>query len=379
MGVCGMPCVSTCLIVGGGIAGLSASIALSRAGVQCDVVELAAEPLGASLGISGRAAEALAELGVYDACYAEATPFTAESTALTMMGPDGTVISAGPQRPAAHPGAKTAIGIYRPVLLAKLAAEAERLGVTIRRGLTAKSIDDQPDAAHVTLSNGEQQEYDLVVGADGIGSATRASVFPDARPTYAGQMSLRWMAPGPAVQPEGWYFGPLGRLGFYHLPQGMVYMPAVITSPEPVWLNDEDARALLERLLDSYTAPAVVELRSRLSPGSEVIGRPFEWILLPQWHRGRTLLIGDAAHATTAHLGQGGGMALEDAVVLGQCIAAASSLDEAFRTFMTRRFDRTRTVVESSVALSRLEIGGAPRSANVELMGKALQALSQPY
>jgi hypothetical protein len=133
-------------------------------------------------------------------------------------------------------------------------------------------------------------------------------------------------------------------------------------------------------LLDSYSAPVIVELRRRLAPDSDLIGRPFEWILLSQpWHKGRCLLIGDAAHATSAHMGMGGGMALEDSVVLAQCVAAASTLTEAFDAFMTRRFERVRTVVETSVALSRLEQAKAPPSENVALLTKAFTTLSQPY
>ena len=71
-----MACVSKALIIGGGIAGLSAAIALSRVGVTCDVVELTGSPLGASLGVSGRAAEALDELGVYERCYETSRPFS---------------------------------------------------------------------------------------------------------------------------------------------------------------------------------------------------------------------------------------------------------------------------------------------------------------
>ncbi len=132
--------------------------------------------------------------------------------------------------------------------------------------------------------------------------------------------------------------------------------------------------------MDSYTAPAIVELRKRLTPDADLICRPFEWILLSEpWYRGRSLLIGDAAHATTAHMGMGGGMALEDAVVLAQCLDKASTLQEAFETFMTRRLPRVRTVVETSVALSKLEQAKAPPLESRGLMKTAFEAISQPY
>jgi 2-polyprenyl-6-methoxyphenol hydroxylase-like FAD-dependent oxidoreductase len=131
-----------------------------------------------------------------------------------------------------------------------------------------------------------------------------------------------------------------------------------------------------------YTAPPIVELRQHLTPESELIARPFDWILMDKssWYRGRTLLIGDAAHATTAHMGMGGGMALEDAVVLGQCIAAASSLADAYQAFVERRFDRVRTVVETSVVLSKREQQNLPPGPETgKLLGRAMAILSQPY
>ena len=233
----------------------------------------------------------------------------------------------------------------------------------------------------MTLSNGEVRRYDLVIGADGIGSHTRSMVFPDApKPQYAGQMSFRWMAPGAPVHPEGWYVGTVGRMGFYSLPHGYVYVAAVISKPEWTWMERDEVHALFTRLLDSYTAPAILELRARLTPESDVICRPFEWILLEKpWFRGRSLLIGDAAHATTAHMGMGGGMALEDAVVLAQCVDKASTLEEALESFMARRLPRVRTVVESSVALSRLEQQKAPPGENRALMHAAFEAIAAPY
>ena len=375
-----MACISRALIIGGGIAGLSAAIALSRAGVSCDVVERAGLPLGASMGISGRAAEALDELGIYEKCLATSRPFDADSKALHQWDAAGRLLSAGPQRPE-WPGAKTALGVYRPDFLNVLAEEAARLGVNVRIGITVNALDEQADATTASFSDGTAQAYDFVVGADGLNSSTRAMVFPElAKPEYAGQLSIRWMAPGPFVEGEGWYHGSVGRIGFYYVPQGMVYVACTIIAPEPKMLSQAEIFELFTRLLDSYTAAPIVELRRRLTPESKLICNSYYWTLVPApWHRGRTLLIGDAAHATTSNMGMGGGMALEDAVVLGQCIAAAATLPEALSAFMARRFERVRTVVDTSVAAARLEQSNAPPSENAKLLTGALRMISQPY
>ncbi len=375
-----MACISKALIVGGGIAGLAAAIALAKAGVQCDVVEWAATPLGASLALSGRAAEALDELGIYEECYDTGTPFLPDTTAGSMSDAQGRLISPGPERPT-WPGAKTAIGVFRPVFLQVLVDAAKRAGVTIKQGITTHSIDLSRDRPSVIFTDGTRGDYDLIIGADGIASRTRGLFFPDApKPAYSGQMSIRWMAPGPAIPGEGWFTGPLGRVGFYYLPQGMVYVAAAFTAPEGTWLEGEELYAFYTRLLDTFSAPPMLELRRRLTPDAKLICRPYEWIFVPKpWHKGRVLLIGDAAHATTSNMGMGGGMAVEDGAVLGQCVAAASTLEQALSEFMNRRYERVRTVVESSVALSRLDQAKAPRSESMALFKGAFETLAKPY
>ena len=133
----------------------------------------------------------------------------------------------------------------------------------------------------------------MVIGADGIGSYTRSLLFPDIpAPAYAGQMSIRWISPGPPVEGEGWYVGgEMGRLGFFHLPrQNVIYCPIVLAMPEQR-IAQEEAYHLVKRLLDMFTASAIVNLRKRLAPDSTLICRPFHWILLRgPWYRGSNLV-----------------------------------------------------------------------------------------
>ena len=374
-----MACISNALIVGGGIAGLASAISLAKAGVHCDVVEWAAAPLGASLGISGRAAETLVDLGIYEQCYDTSMHFD-NPRAGSMSDAEGRLISPGPERPA-WPGAKTGIGVYRPVFLKILQDTALRAGVIVKQRTTTTTIEFIDDKPSVTFTDGTGSMYDLIVAADGVSSRTRGIFFPDApNPAYSGQMSIRWMAPGPPVAGEGWFAGPLGRVGFYYLPQGMVYVAAAFTAPEGTWMEGEELYAFFMRLMNTFTARPMVELRQRLTPDADLICRPYYWVLVPKpWHKGRVLLIGDAAHATTSNMGMGGGMALEDGVVLGKCVAAASTLEEALVSFTDRRYERVRLVVETSVALSRLDQAKAPRSESMALFKAAFEALGEPY
>jgi 2-polyprenyl-6-methoxyphenol hydroxylase-like FAD-dependent oxidoreductase len=374
-----MPCVSTALIIGGGIAGLSSAIALSRIGVACEVVEKNNPKEGASIGLTGQVVNALDELGLYDLVYNAGHPFHHDSGAASLRDSTGTLLSAFPKP--TNTDAKLGVGIYRPALIDLMTKVAVELGVKVISGATFTKIDNGSNGVTVSLTTGEQRTYDILLGADGIASETRRVLFPDAtEPSYSGQWSIRWMAPGPPVEPESWYSSPVGRMGFYSLPEGIVYCPSVFNVPDDKRMTDKDVHDLFRSLLDSMTAPAIVELRSRLKSDSVLIGRPFKWILLPDpWYSNRALLVGDAAHATTAHLGMGGGMALEDAVVLAQCIKDANTVEDAFKAFMTRRFERVALVVNNSVKLSNLEQEDAPPAETMAVIGKARAAISGPY
>ncbi|KAF4461701.1 mannitol 1-phosphate dehydrogenase [Fusarium albosuccineum] len=375
-----MPSASKVAIIGGGIAGLSASVGLARLGVACHVYENGNPKEGASIGFSGRAAEALEELGLYEPILKAGRAFSSDTGASTMRDSEGKVLSAGPKRPS-WPGMKDTVVIYRPMMIDVMTKAAKDLGVQVINGVTFTDIQTRVDGVTIRFTDGSQADYDLVIGADGIGSATRQAMFPDSPSTqYAGQWSIRWMAPGEHIDGESWYNSSAGRFGFYSLPGGHIYVASILDIADDERMTDDEARERFTKLLDSCTAPAVVELRSRLTEDSTLIARPFRWILVDQpWHRGRVLLVGDAAHATTAHMGMGGGMAVEDAAVLAQCVGNASTWEEVFGRFMERRFERVKTVVEGSLALSKLTQTAAPPAERMAALSKAWEAVSDPY
>jgi 2-polyprenyl-6-methoxyphenol hydroxylase-like FAD-dependent oxidoreductase len=364
------------LIVGGGIAGLSGAISLGGRGVQTEIVEAAREPLGAAIGVHGRAVDALDELGVLEACMARATKLPIDAPIMNAAGEPIVQEARAPSN-----AARPSFGIYRPTLLGILREAAIKAGASLRYGVTVENAREEGDTTSVCFSDGTSGRYRLVIGADGIYSRLRTSQFDDApTPIYAGQYAIRWMAPGPPIEDPGWFLSSTGKLGGYFVPEGFTYVVSVLDRARWTRMEASEAYEAMARHLDSYSAPYVVELRRRLKPDAELICRPFEWLLVPQpWFRGRTLLIGDAAHATTAHMAMGGGMAIEDGVVLGQCVAAGKSIPEAMGAFTARRFERCRRVVETSLALSRLEQSRAAPSEIRAVAAPAFAALSMPY
>jgi 2-polyprenyl-6-methoxyphenol hydroxylase-like FAD-dependent oxidoreductase len=372
---------TNCLIVGGGIAGLAAAVALAKVGIHTEVLEIGDGPDGAAMSLTGRAADAMVELGIYDDCYTLGAPFSPEMGSPVLRDTAGEPLGPPPPPRPVSPDFKPGMGIMRPVFAQIIEKAALAHGAKITRGVTADAIVDTAGGSIVTLSNGEERQVDFVIGADGINSRVRSLLFPEARqPEYSGQWSIRWMIPGPPLPGEGWYVAGKDRLGFFYMPaQALVYVPIVLTQADRR-LSQDEAVAAVDALLAKFTSPAIVNLRANLKPDSILISRAFRWHLVESpWHRGNTMLIGDAAHATTAHMGMGAGMALEDAVVLAQEIAAAETLADAYDAFMLRRFERVKTVALTSLALSRLEQEGAPPSEAPKLQGPAFAAIAGPY
>jgi 2-polyprenyl-6-methoxyphenol hydroxylase-like FAD-dependent oxidoreductase len=359
-----MASVDRVLIVGAGVAGLTAACALAGRGVTVEVAEATGgEPVGAAIMISGRALEALGSIGVMGRFRAEG-----------ILNPLGDRLMGGAIR--------ESIAHYRPVLADILLQRAMALGATVRTSLALQGLEPLAEGVEAQFSDGTSGRYDLVIGADGIRSTVRELVFgPSIRPLYAGQCNIRWMTPGPPIGlPGGAFHGGFGKLLSYPLPQDLIYGISVFARPQPGRVTMEEARDLLHEQLSTMDEPYVRALHARLTPDIELIYRPFEWLMVPPpWHKGRVVLIGDAAHATTAHMSSGGGMAIEDAVVLGEELAGHENVGQALQAFTDRRLARVRMVVETSVALSKLEQEGAGPAEVLARGAPAYAALAEPY
>jgi 2-polyprenyl-6-methoxyphenol hydroxylase-like FAD-dependent oxidoreductase len=216
------------------------------------------------------------------------------------------------------------------------------------------------DGVDVTLSDGHRGHYDLVVSSDGIGSKMRERIFPEApRPKFTGQTIYRLVAERPpGFDRTHFYMGDDTKLGFNPVSSTHMYMFLLVHQPDNQWVPVEQQPQRLYDLMADWggIVPQVRETVLTTNPHT-INYRPLEAILMPKpWYRGRVVLIGDAAHATTPHLASGAGMAIEDGIVLAEELASSDSVDAGLAQFMDRRFARGKLVVENSLRLGEIEM-----------------------
>jgi 2-polyprenyl-6-methoxyphenol hydroxylase-like FAD-dependent oxidoreductase len=352
-----MSAVQRVLIIGGGVGGLSAAIALGRAGVEVDLVERNAQWLTYGVGIiqPGNALRALVELGVADECVAQGHPVLGQRSWLA----DGVTPLLDAAFPPLVPGLPPANGIARSRLHRILVDAARNAGTGIRTGVVVTALQQRDGGVDVGFSDGEERSYDLVVGADGLYSQIRETVFgPQYQAKFTGEVAWRINLPRIPELDRLWlYRGSAGSAGFCPLGPDLMYMLTIEKAPEgqPLRLPPEGLAAVYRERLAEYGG-LIAEHRELVRNDEDVVYRPIDYVLVPApWHRGRVLLIGDAAHGTSPQCGQGGAQAIEDGVVLAQEIAKGLPVQQVLENFMARRFERCKSIVEGSERIGRWE------------------------
>ncbi|PLR22641.1 2-polyprenyl-6-methoxyphenol hydroxylase [Caulobacter zeae] len=364
------------LIIGGGIAGLTSAIALGKRGFDVEVIEKDPDWTVYGVGIiqQSNVVHAVAELGILDD-YLDAG-FGYDHVEVYL--PDGRMVAKIPS-PKLADGYPANVGIGRPALHKVLGDRAKAAGAAIRLGVTAESLDDDGEGVNATFSDGSSGRYDLVIGADGLYSTTRKALFPDApSPEPTGQSVWRYNfdRPDDVVSLQA-YEGPTG-VGLVPLSERRMYM--YVTTPEPAGKRFEReglAAAMRERL--AKAPPRIAALAGDITDDAEVVYKPLEWLFVEgDWSKGRVVLIGDAVHATTPHLGQGAGMAIEDSLVLAEELAAAETPQAAFAAFEARRKDRCRYIVERSRAICEAQLSKGPPADTATESRKMFEVTAQP-
>jgi 2-polyprenyl-6-methoxyphenol hydroxylase-like FAD-dependent oxidoreductase len=364
------------LVIGGGIGGLTAAIALRRKGHRVTVIEKDPDWSVYGVGIiqQGNVIRAMDQLDLLDTYVAAGVPF--DKVAVHM--PDGTLVAEVPS-PRLAKGYPANLGISRPALHKVLGDSAISAGAEVRLGITAPEIRDQGDVVEVGFSDGSSGRFDIVIGADGVYSDTRRTIMPDAPgPEFTGQSVWRYNFPRPAdLDALHVYNGPTG-IGLVPISQELMYM--YVTTPEPgnpFYSKESLAAAMRSKLTNA--APQIREMAEQIIDDEGVVYRPLETIMLEgPWHRGRVVLLGDAVHATTPHLGQGAGMAVEDGIVLAEELERHDTPEAAFMAYRGRRLERCRYIVESSLAICHGQLGKGPPVDNARATAEMFERVAQP-
>lgn len=366
------------LIVGGGFSGMTAALQLSRQGLEVDLVELDAgwRSYGAGISLHGSTLRVLKQVGLIEQFMEKG--FAADGVQL--RGGDDSVLVTLPTPRVAGDDIPGGAGIMRTALSGIL-SEAVRASTTnVRLGLTFKEITQDADGVDVTFTDGSSGRYDLVVGADGLKSAVRTTLFPDApKPRFIGQAVWRCVLPKPdGVDTVTMWMGPKLKVGLNRVTRDKVYLFLTEDRTSNDFVAPETFVETLRSLLNKFTSPIIRKIAAELSSEHQIVYRPLEQMLLPRpWNRGRVVLIGDAVHATTPHLAAGACIGIEDAMVLGEELAKADDLQTALTNFEDRRWERCRMVVENSGQLADIEIHGGSRDEHASIMRTSMKTLAE--
>lgn len=349
-----MSAVRNVLVVGGGTAGAAAAVLLAGGGVSVDLVEIKpdAGAVGSGITLQGNALRVLSRLGVWDDVRARGYAF--DSLGLRVPDPAGTLVAELDDIRTGGPDLPATLGMNRPELARILLVRAAAVGAKIRYGTTVAELAQDAGGVDVTFGDASTARYDLVIGADGIRSATRRMVGIDLEPADVGMGIWRVFTSRPAsvTRTDLYYGGPCYIAGYCPTGADSLYAYLVEDAQDRSGLGPEESLAVMRDLSRAYHGPWD-DIRATLTDPTTVNYARFQSHVLPApWNRGRVVLIGDAAHSCPPTLAQGAAQALEDAAVLAELLLAADAVtDDLWQAFHERRFDRARTVVEASLQL----------------------------
>jgi 2-polyprenyl-6-methoxyphenol hydroxylase-like FAD-dependent oxidoreductase len=336
------------IVVGGGIAGLSAAIALRRTGHEVLVLEQAPriDPVGAGITLFANAMRALDRLGVAETVAARGAAatrsaiLTREGRELTEVPPD---LLAG------------TIAVHRADLQAALGAAAG----DVRLGVEVAAVEQDENQVVARAAEGSEERGDLLVGADGLSSVVRRTIA-DVPVRYAGYTAWRGVSSVP-VEPgrltESWGVGE--RFGLVDIGRGRTYWFATKNAPEGESDDPQERKAEVVRRFSGWHEPVAAVIEA--ADDTAILRNDVYYLEpLPRWSDGRVVLVGDAAHATTPGVGQGAAQAIEDAVVLADRLASGGDLGAAFTEYEAIRRPRTDAVLKMSRRVDKTAQIGSP-------------------
>jgi 2-polyprenyl-6-methoxyphenol hydroxylase-like FAD-dependent oxidoreductase len=371
--------VQRVLVVGGGITGGVLSLALAQKGVEVVLVDLRPELGGVGHGITlqGNALKAFTSVGIYDRLAERGFPFSH----LRLKTADGHVIAEIPTPPMGGPDLPGTMGAVRGDIADILAEEVVAAGVDVRLGTTVTEIDDRGDCVVATLSDGSTETVDLLVGADGIRSKVRGMIGITDEPKPVGMGIWRTIAKRPAEMDcsELYYGGPKYKAGYTPISDELCYAFLLEGNLDRSYVGEGPRGAELKERGEGYGG-VWGQVRDSLADDAVVNYQWIEAICVDSpWHRGRSIIIGDAAHACPPLIAQGAAMCAEDAVVLAEMLTSGDKVEDVLSAFMERRFPRVKMVLDNSLTLAEWEIHpDTPGADPGRIMGQTLHALVEP-
>lgn len=367
------------LVVGGGTAGNTLAVLLRRAGAAVDLVESKQDwdaTAGSGITLQGNALRVLREVGIWDELRAQGYPFDS----LGIRAPDGSLLHVGDDLRTGGPDLPATLGTDRAQLQRLLIDRVRGAGAEVRLATTVTSLRQQSDQVEVAFSDGTGGHYDLVVGADGLHSRIRSLIGIPDQPVATGMEIWRAAVPRPpeVTRTEIVYGGRCCIAGYCPTGDRTMYAYLVERSRGRASPPRSSHAAQMRSLAADYGGPWR-RIRAALTDSAAVNHTRFDHMLIAgPWHRGRVVLVGDAAHCCPPTLAQGAAMSLEDASVLAELLATRKAWDERlFAEYQRRRMPRVRPVVEASVRITRELLAGADGAAIPEIMEPATSGLQE--
>lgn len=367
------------LIVGGGPAGTIAALALHEKGIEVEIVEIedSFKAVGIGVNLQNSPLRALNQLGLVEDILELGHP----TPVVNMLNAQGDPIAPPISPPSLLPGMPPAIAIGRGELAQLFGGKVLQKGIKVRLGQTFTSLTQVNGKVQVNFTDGSEDQYDLVIGADGINSKVRAEIFgPDRYATkYSGQVIWRAAAPLGDVREYQMFNGYGTKIGLVPISQDKMYVFVVQGSAKEPHKQDPQNPFETMKLAMKGFGGIIPEIIEKIEEPADL--RALKSLIVTEdWYKGRILLIGDAAHACTPHISYGLGMAVEDGLVLAELIESNSgNWEVTLAQFMARRFERCQKVVVASDQLSAWEINPpADRADYQKLMTQTLIELSQP-
>jgi 2-polyprenyl-6-methoxyphenol hydroxylase-like FAD-dependent oxidoreductase len=345
------------IVIGAGMGGLCTALALQKAGWLVDIYDKASSlnDVGAGIVLAANAIKALEKLGVASEIIAESAPVgTAEIRTW-----DGKLLVNLPVEAQAKRYGTYSYVTHRANLQAIL---YNRLDHTTHVLLNKKLLTYEQDENGVTavFADGSRGEGDVLIGADGIHSTVRQIHHGTQPLRYAGYTALRGVCSFHnqrySIEDGGGFeaWGPGKRFGFSQLGQGRAFWFAAINSAQGMNIPLAERKNAAQQYFRGWYKPveAVIESTDPISILSHDI---FDHSPLSTWSRGRVTLLGDAAHPMMPNLGQGGAQAMEDAIILAQCLQGYSSdVSAAMLEYERRRIPRTTNITHQSRQMGRM-------------------------